>query len=311
LKRVADLPPRLLQDLLAGPGLRVRTGPVVMSIRSSVPEVITGVALLYAEHPCTADDEMADFHVGVSRTGGWRRWVGPQVSFVLDGTRPFNALPGNQGFPLLEWGMNWCISGLAPQYLTLHAAVLERHGRALLLPAPSGSGKSTLCAALMNRGWRLLSDELAVIDPSTAKVLPIPRPVSLKNASIGLIRQFAPDTVFGRTVTETLKGDVAHIKPPAEAVRRADEAAPPGWVVIPRFERGAPAQLSPMGKCAALMRLIENAFNYNIHGRAGFEALARIVESSNCHVLTYDALDDGVQCLERLSAGACATAHEV
>jgi hypothetical protein len=43
--------------------------------------------------------------------------------------------------------------------------VLERGGRALLLPAPSGSGKSTLCAGLAFNGWRLLSDELALLDP--------------------------------------------------------------------------------------------------------------------------------------------------
>ena len=66
------------------------------------------------------------------------------------------------------------------RYLIIHAAVVERNGFALLLPAPPGSGKSTLCAGLIHHGWRLLSDELALIDPETATLQAIPRPVSLK-----------------------------------------------------------------------------------------------------------------------------------
>ena len=93
--------------------------------------------------------------------------------------------------------MNWCISAHAHQFLILHAAVLERGGVALIMPAPPGSGKSTLCAALALSGWRLLSDELALIDPGSGRVWPLCRPVSLKNRSIEVIRHFAPEAVFG------------------------------------------------------------------------------------------------------------------
>ena len=83
---------------------------------------------------------------------------------------------------MLEAGLNWCIGNLAHQYLVIHSATLERGGRALLMPAPPGSGKSTLCAALITRGWRLLSDEFALVDPATGLLVPVPRPVALKGA---------------------------------------------------------------------------------------------------------------------------------
>jgi len=51
--------------------------------------------------------------------------------------------------------------------IALHAGVLYRDGRALLLPAPSGSGKSTLVAALVQRGWTYGSDEGALMVPAT------------------------------------------------------------------------------------------------------------------------------------------------
>ncbi len=47
--------------------------------------------------------------------------------------------------------------------LVLHAAVIERDGRAIALAGPSGSGKSHLAATLIRQGFRLLSDELCAL----------------------------------------------------------------------------------------------------------------------------------------------------
>ena len=303
MKRLQDLPAATACRALRGPGLRLRTGPVVMAVHSRIQAVVDGVLLHYARHPVADESAFADFQVAVARPNPWLRLHKPQVVFELDGTRPFNPLPGDQGFPMLEWGMNWCISGLCHQYLTLHAAVLERNGRALVMPAPSGSGKSTLCSALLFRGWRLLSDELAVIDPQRLVLWPVPRPVSLKNASIGLIRRFAPEVRFGAVVSETLKGDVAHFQPPAEAVDRADEPALPGWIVLPRYVADAPATLSVLPKAEAMMQIVENAFNHNVHGAGGFELLASLVDRSDCYRFSYSNLDQAVAQFEALAQG--------
>lgn len=58
--------------------------------------------------------------------------------------------------------------------VALHAGVLFRDGRTLLLPAPSGSGKSTLVAALVQRGWAYGSDEAALLRGPTAGPGPAP-----------------------------------------------------------------------------------------------------------------------------------------
>ena len=261
---VSELSRAQLGQRLAGSGLAIRTGPVVARIQSRLSAVTDGIALHYAHHPLVADDEFCDFHVSVDRPAGLRRWFQPQVMFRYDGAEPFAPLPSAQGFPILEWGLNWCMYSLCNQYLICHSAVLERGGLAVILPAPSGSGKSTLCAGLAFRGWRLLSDELALIEPASGDLLPLPRPISLKNHSIELIRSFAPQAAFGVSVTDTTKGTVCHVRPPPGTLEKAQLRARPRWVVFPKYVAGAPAELKRLTRAQTFMALLDQCFNYSL-----------------------------------------------
>jgi len=293
--------------LASNAGLTLRTGPFASTLHTTLPDVAAAVGQLYKDFPLADADAFVDFRVAVRRPTGLRHWWHPQVVFELDGKAPFNPLPGGQGFPLLEWGMNWCVYGMCHQYLTLHAAVLERNGRALILPAPSGSGKSTLCAGLLFHGWRLLSDELTLICPQAGDIVPIPRPVSLKNASIDVIGSLVPDVRFGSRVADTSKGVVAHFPPPLSAVARAGERAVPGWVVLPKYVPGQSATLRPLEKAQAFMHLVENAFNYDVFGAEGFQLIGSVIDRSACFSFEYGHLPEAIEVFERL-AGAPLTA---
>lgn len=301
---VADLPTSELSQRLAGPGIALRTGAFVNVIQSQIPAVSEAIALLYSYHPLAESGGFADFHVSVRPATGVRRWLRRQVLFEFDGARPFKPLPFPQAFPMLEWGLNWCVSTHCNNFLIFHAAVIAHENRALIFAAPPGCGKSTLCAALVNRGWRLLSDELTLIEPASGNVLPLARPVSLKNASIGVIRSFAPDAPLSPIVTDTVKGSVAHMRPPVGSVQRANEPAKPHWIVFPRFQSGAPTALSPYPKARAFMQLADNAFNYNVHGQRGFETVADLISSSGCYEFTYGNLHEAVSVFETLAKSA-------
>jgi ADP-ribose pyrophosphatase YjhB (NUDIX family) len=185
-----------------------------------------------------------------------------------------------------------------------HSAVLEKNGRVLVMPAPPGSGKSTLCAALMLHGWRLLSDEMALLDPVSGNVVPAPRPVSLKNQSIDVVRHLAPDAVMGPVARDTLKGTVAHLRVSSDSLARAEVSAPPAWVVFPRFEPNVPLHVEPRPKARALVELASNSFNHHVHGRAGFEALAHLVDRSQCFDLRYGHLPEALAWFNALEARA-------
>ena len=289
---------------LNGPGIQLRTGPVVTRIRSDLPAIADGIRLYYAEHAVEDPSDFADFDVRVGTPRNLRRWFKRQAMFDFDGATPFKPLPHEHAFPMLEWGLNWCISSQCNQYLSIHAAVVEKDGRAVVLPAPPGSGKSTLCAGLVTRGWRLLSDELTLLDPTTGRISPLARPVSLKNASIDVMRAFSASAVIGPVVHDTKKGSVAHMKPPAESVRRGGESAEPGFVILPRYKAASPPLLTPVSKAAAFMQLADNAFNYHLHGRRGFEALGLLIDRSRCFEFVYSRLDDAIATFDELARGA-------
>jgi len=301
---VADLSDTQLERQLAGPGIRLRTGPFVTRIQSPLPAVVLGIAVLYREYATAPSDAFADFRVRVSRPRTLRRWLRPQAQFSVDGNVPFAPLPLDQAFPMLEWGLNWCVHAHCHQYLIFHSAVVERSGRALILPAPPGTGKSTLCAGLVSRGWRLLSDELTLTDMADCSVVPLPRPISLKNASIDVMRAFAPDATISDPVLDTVKGSVSHMRAPSDSVRRATERAAPGWIVLPRYEPGARPELAPLSRARALMQLADNAFNYSVHGRRGFEFLTRFVDRCGCYTFTYSDLDAAARIFAGLAGGA-------
>jgi len=300
---ISALPETELRKRLGAEGIYFRTGVFTTHLQTRLERVASSFALLYGDY-ALADTSYADFHVEVAAPRGLRRWIRPQVDFIADGALPFAALPRDQAFPMFEWGLNWCVSSNAHYYLMIHAAVIERNGHAAILPAPPGSGKSTLCAALIHNGWRLLSDELTLIRRSDSRLVPLPRPVSLKNASIPLMKAYAPDAVFSPSVSDTVKGTVAHMRAPAQSVARADETALPGWIVFPRYEAGAPLTLTPVPRTRAFMRVADNAFNYAQLGAEGFNALSGVVMQSGCHDLHYSRLDDAVAAFDRLAAQA-------
>lgn len=286
----------------AGAARRFRVGAYAIEVGQAPADVMRSIDVLYGRYPRVAPGEFVDFSVGVRRRRLPRPWV-PQTVFMIDGEEPFNPLPGDQGFPLLEWGLNWCIYGLCHQHLTIHAAVLERGGRAIVIPAPSGSGKSTLCAGLAFRGWRLLSDEFALVCPRSGELIPNPRPVSLKNESIEVVRRFAPEAEFGSLVRDTVKGVVGHVRAPDAALALARQRAAPGWIVMPRYTPGHPPTLRRMDRALAFMRLVENAFNYAVFGRQGFDMLGALVDRSQCFTFEYGDLGAATELFDRLARG--------
>jgi HprK-related kinase A len=290
-----------LLSLLETRGVQIAVGPFLVRVQSPLRGVRDYLQNLYPDFPMR-DDDAAHFSLTVDGGGVLRQWVRPQARLVVNGAQPFLPLPASLAGPLIEWGLNWCIGNQAHRWVAVHAGVIERNGRVLILSAPPGFGKSTLCAALVCTGWRLFSDEFALVDADTGHVLPVPRPVSLKEASIRIIKQRNPAAVFGPEARDVEGARFVHMRPPGDSVRRARDGAPPGWMIIPRYAADARTTLEPLSKAHALVHLADQSFNYNYLGAQGYTCLAELVSQADCWTLEYSDLDDVVARLTELTA---------
>jgi HprK-related kinase A len=300
---IADIPPAALAQALTGPGIHLNTGAFTTHLRTDLRPLVDEMAQLYADYPLVEPATIDDFEIRISAPSLLRRHVRPQVVSWVGGEQLIEPLPMDQALPCLESALNIGVAYMDGSPLVVHSAVLERDGRALVMPAPSGSGKSTLCAALAWSGWRLLSDEMAVFCFETGRLLANPRPVSLKNQAVDVIRAREPRAYFSRFYLNTNKGDIAYMRAPTDAVQRASESAGPGLLVAPMFRRGATLSVREMDRVEAFRWLTDNAVNYASMLQHGFDTLADFVEGSRAYALTYSDLDEAIACIGRLHEG--------
>lgn len=109
------------------------------------------------------------------RSGGGSGFLEVLGTGDLEEHRPLSFLDPRE----VELGLVRCAMDLAPEFLVLHAAALERDGHTVLVMGESGAGKTTLSLLLRREGWTLLSDDLAPLHLPTGSLIPFPRVLHL------------------------------------------------------------------------------------------------------------------------------------
>jgi HprK-related kinase A len=266
--------------------------PYNYCIDTSLPAVKKHVNCIYANHPKLTfnDNSFIDFNVQVKKSSGIRRIIKPQSRFFSDTQEPFIPLPISQAHAFLEWGMNWCVASTEATKLVVHSAILAKNDKAIMFPAPPGSGKSTLTAYLAMKGWRLLSDEMTIIDLNTCTAHPFVRAISLKNNSIDLVKKWFPKAVLSDTAKDTQKGDVAHVQPPKSSVENGTKTAEIVGIVFPKYTANVNLDIYQLDQTDTFMQLVNNSFNYNIIGAPAFKTVAKLVQQCRSFEINYNDL---------------------
>ncbi len=279
---------------------RLRVGPVGFRIGSQWQEPIAAIERLYRGYPPPAGG-VADFTVRLEPERPWRRWLRPSIAIHGDYILP-DAMPLSLAHGVLaaEMGMNLQMALGQRRYLLLHASAVERDGRALLMTGESGAGKSTLAALLGERGWRLMGDEFALVDPATGAIHAFPRAVSLKNEAVAVMTAEVGADRLGPLLAGTPKGDIRHLRPREDAIARMAEPAVPALLLFPRF--GFANAIRPVGAAEVFVRLTQASTNYVAMGEAGFTALGGLVTRTPTRAVDYPDTASAVATVERLWA---------
>ncbi|HZF95126.1 MAG TPA: HprK-related kinase A [Allosphingosinicella sp.] len=273
-------------------------GPVSFRVGSAWKGPVEALAGLYADYPAP-EDEVCDFTVRLEPEKPWRRWLRPSVAIHGDYMLP-DAVPLSLAHGLLaaEMGMNLQMALGQKSFLLLHAATVEKDGKALILTGESGAGKSTLSALLGESGWRLMGDEFALLDCETGLLHPFPRAISLKNGAIAVMENVAGEGRFGPVMEDTPKGRIRHLKPRADAIARMREPARPALILFPRF--GEERAMRAVGPAEVFMRLTHASTNYVALGARGFDALSGLVALCPALAIDYPDTETALGLVEEL-----------
>jgi hypothetical protein len=217
------------------------------------------------------------FRVSGGRHIGWER----QHGGVSDQDLRTFLLGSAVGALLIQRGM-----------LVLHGNAVEKDGRAIVCLGHSGEGKSTLAYALMQRGWRLLADDLVAITLDGLVLPGIPRIKLWHDAA----KTFALDPAALRPIRQGMHKYLLM----GEEIRRADQPTPLAALYRIRQQRpngppacdGDDAPIQPMRSQQAITLMLRNqAFRPRFVrglGQEGpnFMALARLQRTVPVAVLT-------------------------
>lgn len=277
----------------------IHTAPFSVLVTNHSSKLTAALAQLYPAELITRPQPklIYDFCLHVQRK--WAGWGRP--FHVSSADQHFRMTDPAQLVPVFEWGVNWCVASYQHQFLAIHAAVLERNGRALIMPAPPGSGKSTLCAVLMQEGWRLLSDEMCLVNLTSGVIVPYVRPVSLKNQSLTLIKSWYPQAEIRQITPGTTKGTVGYLLPSQRSWSDMQQTAIAAWVVFPQYNAGQQQlAFSPVSQADAFMHLANNSFNYAVLAEQGFNSLSRLTRQIKAFRLEYANIDQALAELNKL-----------
>jgi hypothetical protein len=236
--------------------------------------------------------DQPDLHLAITVEPEGTLWL-----LRFNGTEQSSAIPASRILPLLYGRLRMYAYRHFPYLLAMHAAVVTDGRRTIVFPGKSGSGKSTMAASLLARGYRLISDELAVLDLE-GNLVPMPLGLGVKGGSWPSLEKDYP----------SLRAMPVHVRWDGLQVRYLESAAiryaldRDKWqatqICFHAFQpdgRGRIEQLSPV---QALRAMSESGFQARILDPEHVERILSWLLELPCCALTYSSSGEALELLD-------------
>jgi hypothetical protein len=228
-----------------------------------------------------------------------RRWGDRQIcSNIYANEEPIARAEQLSTLGPLVKSVMWTTAVNAHDFLLyLHAGVVGKAGKCILLPAAAGSGKSSLTAALTHSGFGYYSDEVALVERGTCRVPPVPLAVCVKSTGWDVMSRYYPEIlalpVHGRNDGKVVR----YVPPPAAALQQTPAIV--SHIFFPRYIEGEQTRLEPLSRSAALARLMEQCLALRQRlDQDNVRELIRWIGGIACYSLTFSSLDEAVAHVE-------------
>jgi len=189
------------------------------------------------------------------------------------------------------WDVNRAAADAGADHLLFHSGAIEADGTGVLIPGASGSGKSTLTAGLVRAGLGYLTDELAALHMASGRLVPYPKPITVKRGSFAVLADIGPDACPAPG-SRPWAGQEWQVAVGEGTGRAIGTPCVPGFVIVPRHDAGAATTLTPLSDTQTFFAMAVNAVNLVEHGSAGTCALGQLARGCRCFSLTFSDLDE-------------------
>lgn len=194
--------------------------------------------------------------------------------------------------------------------VALHAGVVSKSGRAILVAGESGAGKSSLIAWLVEYGFDYLTDEIAILKDQRSEVGGLRRAIVLKPGSMEIVQNF---DVF-RRMKPVVAGRHRMLMPEGAGQADPDPAAKCGLIIFPKFAAGSEMQIEPLTAAQSGLKLVScniNARNFPDGGFRAVSALARQAPAVTLKYGNYDQLPGMIEALAQVALDSALPASDV
>jgi hypothetical protein len=161
------------------------------------------------------------------------------------------------------------------------ACLVSPGAKQVLIAGESGSGKTTLCVSLARaHGWKVLSEDVVLIDPETLKILSVGMPFAIKHGTYKMLSEgmgITPELVDGQWYP---LGPAAHI----DDIDAAIDCA----ILLDRW---APLfQSSPITHVEFIRKIMP--FSNVIRRPVSIEVVTQILQSAQCLAIRGGSIQD-------------------
>ena len=178
--------------------------------------------------------------------------------------------------------------------IAIHAATVHAGNSLALLAASSETGKTTLSLALARRGIAVAGDDVALVDPETLHILPIPRCFHLDDRGAALLQ------ADGLRLPEAWTRFRFIV--PSDFSALSEPPARPRWLIFMRGPRAGNPNIAPIAQAEMTARLLSETGQGPLQDSETIAVICRLAAGASCFSLTPGPLAETADAVTALLA---------